>query len=112
MIINNKLLILPLSKRDAITVVFSVGIILGEKKEIANFCSTTGGFIMDLEKKIVQELSGDEAFRHIQKISAEIPARSAGTEESKQMAEYLRDHMISYGIPAEIHEFDALARPS
>ncbi|MBW2149407.1 MAG: M28 family peptidase [Deltaproteobacteria bacterium] len=63
---------------------------------------------MDLEKKIVQELSGEEAFKHIQKISREIPTRMAGTEECKRMAEYLRDQMIGYGIPAEVHEFDAL----
>ena len=63
---------------------------------------------MDLEKKIVQELSGDEAFRHIKKITEEIPTRMAGTEACKRMAEYLRDHMIGYGIPAEINEFDAL----
>ncbi len=63
---------------------------------------------MDLEEKIVQELSGDEAFRHIQKISTEIPTRMSGTEELKRMAEYLRDQMIGYGIPAEMHEFDAL----
>ncbi len=63
---------------------------------------------MELEEKIVQELSGDEAFRHIQKISTEIPTRMSGKEELKRMAEYLRDQMIGYGIPAEIHEFDAL----
>ena len=63
---------------------------------------------MELEKKIIEELSGDEAFRHIMKISEEIPTRMAGTEECKRMAEYLRDQMLSYGIPAEICEFDAL----
>ena len=63
---------------------------------------------MDLEKKIVQELSGDEAFRHTKKITKEIPTRMAGTEECKRMAEYLRDQMIGYGIPAEVNEFDAL----
>jgi hypothetical protein len=63
---------------------------------------------MDLEKKIAQELSGEEAFRHIQKITSEIPTRMAGTEECKRMAEYLRDQMSSYGIPADVYEFDAL----
>lgn len=63
---------------------------------------------MNLEEKIVQEFSGDEAMRHIQKISREIPTRMAGTEECRRMAEYLRDQMASYGIPTEIHEFDAL----
>jgi len=63
---------------------------------------------MDLEEKIVQDLSADQAFRHIQKISKEIPTRMAGTEECRQMAEYLRDQMVRYGIPAEIQEFDAL----
>ena len=41
---------------------------------------------MELEKKIVEELSGEEAFRHIQKITNEIPTRMAGTEECKRMA--------------------------
>ncbi len=63
---------------------------------------------MDLEKRIIRELSGDEVFRHIQKITGEIPTRMSGTEECRRMAEYLRDHMITYGVPAEIHDFDAL----
>jgi len=63
---------------------------------------------MELEKKIIQELSGDGAFRHIEKISKEIPFRLAGTEELKRMAEYLRDQMLSYGLKAEVVEFDAL----
>jgi hypothetical protein len=56
----------------------------------------------------MQELSGDTARKHIEKISREIPFRMAGTEELKQMAEYLRDQMKSYGIAAEVQEFDAL----
>lgn len=32
----------------------------------------------------------------------------AGTEELKRMAQYLRDQMVSYGISAEVAEFDAL----
>jgi len=63
---------------------------------------------MDLEKQIIQELSGDTVRKHIEKISREIPFRMAGTQELKRMAEYLRDQMSSYGIPAEIQEFDAL----
>ncbi len=63
---------------------------------------------MELEKKIIQELSGDIARQHIEKISREIPFRMAGTEECKRMAEYLRDQMASYGIPAEVQEFDAM----
>jgi hypothetical protein len=62
----------------------------------------------NLENKIMQELSGDTARKHIEKISREIPFRMAGTEELKQMAEYLRDQMKSYGIAAEVQEFDAL----
>ncbi len=63
---------------------------------------------MDLEKKIAQELSGDMARKHIEKITREVPFRMAGTEELKRMAEYLRDQMAGYGIPAEVQEFDAL----
>ncbi|MGA2956986.1 MAG: M28 family metallopeptidase [Thermodesulfobacteriota bacterium] len=63
---------------------------------------------MELEKKIIRELSGDTTRTHIEKISREIPFRMAGTQELKRMAEYLRDQMSSYGIPAEIQEFDAL----
>jgi hypothetical protein len=63
---------------------------------------------MELEKKIIQELSGDIARQHIEKISREIPFRMAGTDELKRMAEYLRDQMASYGIPAEVQEFEAL----
>ncbi|MBI5968547.1 MAG: M28 family peptidase [Deltaproteobacteria bacterium] len=62
---------------------------------------------MELEEKITQELSGEGAFQHIQKISEEIPTRMAGTEECRQMAEYLRDQMIHHGIPTAIKEFDA-----
>jgi len=57
---------------------------------------------MDLEKKIAQELSGDIARKHIEKITREVPFRMAGTEELKRMAEYLRDQMSDYGIPAEV----------
>jgi hypothetical protein len=53
----------------------------------------------DLEKKIAQELSGDAARKHIEKVTREIPFRMAGTEELKRMAEYLRDPMAGYGIP-------------
>lgn len=63
---------------------------------------------MNLEEKIFGELSGEEAFRHIEKITREIPTRLAGSEEGKRMAEYLKDQMIRYGIPAEVQEFDAL----
>jgi hypothetical protein len=63
---------------------------------------------MELEKKIVQELSGPEALGHIEKISGEIPFRMAGTEELKRMAGYLCDQMRSYGLEAEVVEFDAL----
>lgn len=63
---------------------------------------------MELEEKIIQELSDEEALRHIEKISEEIPTRMAGTEQCKRMAEYLKDQMLSYGIPSETHEFDAL----
>jgi len=63
---------------------------------------------MELIAKIIQEFSGEVMARHIEKISREIPTRLAGTEECKRMAEYLRDQMVSYGIPAEVQEFDAL----
>lgn len=63
---------------------------------------------MDLLEKVIEELSGNHAFRHIEKISAQIPTRLAGTEACIRMAEYLRDQMRSYGIAAEVHEFDAL----
>jgi hypothetical protein len=63
---------------------------------------------MELEKKIIKEVSEDIARKHIEKISREIPFRLAGTEECKRMAEYLREQMASYGIPAEVQEFDAL----
>ncbi len=63
---------------------------------------------MNLEEKIGKDLSGEEARRHIEKITREIPTRLAGSEECKKMAEYLKDQMVGYGIPAEVHEFDAL----
>ena len=63
---------------------------------------------MNLEENILKELSGEGASRHIEKVAREIPTRLAGSEELKRMAEYLRDQMVRYGIPAEVHEFDAL----
>jgi hypothetical protein len=63
---------------------------------------------MNLEEKICQELSGKEALGHIEKITQEIPTRLAGSEECRKMAEYLKEQMVRYGIPAEVHEFDAL----
>jgi hypothetical protein len=63
---------------------------------------------MNLEEKICRELSGEEALRHIERVTREIPTRLAGSEECKRMAEYLKDQMIRYGIPAEVHDFDAL----
>jgi hypothetical protein len=63
---------------------------------------------MNLEEKICQELSGKEALGHIEFITREIPTRLAGSEECKRMAQYLKDQMVRYGIPSEIHEFDAL----
>ncbi len=62
----------------------------------------------NLEEKIIKELSGEIAEKHIEKISREIPFRMAGTEELRRMAEYLRDQMGSYGLAAEVQEFDAL----
>lgn len=62
----------------------------------------------ELERKIIEELSGETARKHIEKISREIPFRMAGTEELKHMAEYLREQMESYGLAAEVQEFDAL----
>jgi hypothetical protein len=63
---------------------------------------------MNLEEKICQELSGKEARGHIEKITREIPTRLAGSEECRKMAEYLKEQMVRYGIPAEVQEFDAL----
>ncbi len=63
---------------------------------------------MNLEEKICRQLSGEEALRHIERVTREIPTRLAGSEECKRMAEYLKDQMIRYGIPAEVHDFDAL----
>lgn len=50
----------------------------------------------------------EKSFKHIQKITKELPTRFSGTEECKKMAEYLMDQMLSYGIHAEVQEFDAL----
>ncbi len=63
---------------------------------------------MNIEDKIIRELNGNIPAKHIEKISREIPFRMAGTAEMKQMAEYLREQMQSYGISAEVPEFDAL----
>jgi hypothetical protein len=64
--------------------------------------------MMNLEEKVIQELKGELAAMHIEKVSREIPFRMAGSEEIRRMAAYLREQMESYGIAAEVPEFEAL----
>lgn len=56
---------------------------------------------------ILKELSPDEAFKHIEAITAKYPMRLAGSEGLKWMAEYTKDVLTSYGVDVKVHEFDA-----
>jgi hypothetical protein len=61
--------------------------------------------ITEFEKKILDELSTESAFRHMKFLVDEIGERIAGTEKIRKAAEYIRDEMKEYGLESAIDTF-------
>jgi hypothetical protein len=56
-------------------------------------------------EKIIDELSVDRTWNHIETITEEIPTRLAGSENSHRMAEYALSALDDAGIDGKLHEF-------
>lgn len=63
--------------------------------------------VRSLEKKIISELSIEEAFKHVEWLYENVPERLAGTPEERKTVEYIVKTLESYGISVEVFEFDA-----
>lgn len=62
---------------------------------------------MTLER-ILNDLSVDRAWKHLEHITEEIPTRLAGSENSRRMAEYAHDQLEKAGLSSRMHEFHGL----
>ena len=56
-------------------------------------------------KQILDEVSIDNAWRHIEQITSEIPSRLAGSANSRRMAEYANQAFTRAGLDSRLHEF-------
>jgi hypothetical protein len=60
-----------------------------------------------LEKRVLSELSVEEAYKHIEWLDKNVGQRLAGTPQERKTARYFKQVLKSYGIPAKIFKFDA-----
>jgi hypothetical protein len=60
----------------------------------------------NIEKEILNELSLERAFQHMEYLVNEIGERPAGTEKLKQAAEYIRRELELYGLETKIDRFN------
>lgn len=54
---------------------------------------------------ILRDVSVDNAWAHIERITEQIPSRLAGSPNSRRMAEYAHDAFTHAGISSQMHEF-------
>ncbi|MEM3828012.1 MAG: M28 family metallopeptidase [Conexivisphaerales archaeon] len=59
----------------------------------------------DVEKEILNELSPEKAFKHMEFLVNEIGERPAGTKKLKRAAEYIRQELELYKLDAKIDNF-------
>jgi len=59
-------------------------------------------------ERILNELSVDRAWSHLEHITGTIPTRLAGSESSRRMAEYAHDSLAGQGLESRMHEFRGL----
>lgn len=57
---------------------------------------------------IVNEVSVDNAWAHVEHITEQIPTRLAGSENSRRMAEYAYETFGKAGLTSELHHFQGL----
>jgi hypothetical protein len=62
-------------------------------------------YVKNVEKEILNELSLEKAFQHMEFLVNEIGERLAGTEKLKRAAEYIRKELELYGLEAKIDRF-------
>ncbi|HMM40657.1 MAG TPA: M28 family peptidase [Thermomicrobiales bacterium] len=58
--------------------------------------------------RILNDLSVDRAWSHLEHITQNIPTRLAGSESSRRMAEYAHDTLAEQGLSSQMHEFRGL----
>lgn len=59
----------------------------------------------ELEKRIIGELSLEDAYKHVTQLLKTAP-RLAGTPAEKKTAEYFKKTLLRYGVSVKIHEFE------
>jgi len=60
-----------------------------------------------MREKILNELSFENVYEHIVKLTEIAPERLSGTEAERRIARYIKECFDSYGIDMTIHEVDA-----
>lgn len=58
--------------------------------------------------RLLDDISVDAAYGHIERITTEIPSRLAGSPSSRRMAEYAHDAFRASGLESRMHEFQGL----
>jgi hypothetical protein len=58
------------------------------------------------EKKILEHISSDEAWKHVEYLSTF--DKMSGTEGEKRAHEYVREKLLEYGVSFKSYEFDSL----
>jgi hypothetical protein len=58
--------------------------------------------------RVLDELSVDRAWRHLEHIAGEIPSRLAGSPNARRMAEYAEEALARAGLDSRRHEFPGL----
>src|SRR5207237_4677711 len=57
---------------------------------------------------LLGELSLDDAWRHVERITGEMPSRLAGSPNARRMAEYAHETLARAGIESRLHEIPGL----
>ena len=60
----------------------------------------------EVERKILAEVSAEEAWRHVEHLST--LDKKSGTEGEREACRYIKEILDRYGVPVEIHQFDSL----
>lgn len=58
--------------------------------------------------RILEEISGEQIWKHMENFTNISPQRLSGTEEEKKTVDYIKKSFESYGLPVMVHELDAL----
>lgn len=56
-------------------------------------------------QRILEELSVERAWAHLEHITEQIPTRLAGSDNSRRMAEYANEELAKAGLESQMHEF-------